>query len=64
MKTAGSTRREAAIAAVRFVEIFGFQPLIRILNNFGVQRINELDDKSVPAFVAQVWIGPRVRRIK
>ncbi|MEJ2552801.1 MAG: hypothetical protein P8079_02015 [Gammaproteobacteria bacterium] len=64
MKTAGSARREAAIAAVRFVEIFGFSPLIRILKRFGVQRIDELDEKSVPAFVAQVWIGPRIRRVK
>ena len=64
MKTAGSTRREAAIAAVRFVEIFGFWPLIRILKSFGVQRIDELDEQTVQAFVAQVWIGPRVRRVK
>jgi hypothetical protein len=64
MKTVGSMRREAAIAAARFVEIFGLRPLLRILKKFGVQRIDELDEKTVPAFVAQVWIGPRVRRVK
>lgn len=64
MKTMVSTRREAAIAAVRFVEVFGILSLIRILKKFGVQRIDELDEKNVPAFVAQVWIGPKVRRVK
>lgn len=58
------THREAAIAAVRYAEVFGLWALVEVLEGFGVNRIGELDERLVPAFVARVWTGPRFRRIK
>ena len=64
MITDNSTYATAANVADRFVEARGMRALFTALNNFGARCVGEVAEQNLPAFIAMIWLGPRLRRVK
>lgn len=56
--------KPALNAACRFAEHYGLWELCDQLAVFGVGRTGELDERQAIPFIARVWVGPRLRRVK